>query len=80
MNNIIFINKTKAEDIVYIRKKLSEKGVFIDDTKELKELYEQFSSEYCIDWWLVPDDETIRDFAEWLYKKYIANKEVLENE
>ena len=79
MNNIIFINKTKAEDIVYIRKKLSEKGIFIDDTKELKELYEQFSSEYCADW-LVSDNETIKDFANWLYQKYIANKEVLENE
>lgn len=79
MNNIIFINKTKAEDIVYIRKKLSEKGIFVDDTKELKELYEQFSNEYCVDW-LVSDNETIQDFANWLYKKYIANKEVLENE
>lgn len=57
------------DDILIIKLFLAKKGVYIDDSWAIQELWEDFSDEvYCAGWLTVQED-FLQEFYEWLYKE-----------
>ena len=58
-----------GDDILIIKLFLAKKGVYIDESWAIQELWEDFSDEvYCAGWLTVQED-FLQEFYEWLYKE-----------
>ena len=57
------------DDILTIKTLLAKKGVYIDDSWAIQELWDDFSDEvYCASW-ISPDEYYLQKFYKWLYKE-----------
>lgn len=65
-NKDIDMDSTTFGYILFIKYKLDELGHFNGNLVLLRKLWEIFSEEYYCASFLIPDDESVEQFADWL--------------
>lgn len=65
---ITIVNDEKAKDIRRIFYDSASYGVLFDSPKDAMDWWEKFSESYCA-MWLGPDEQTIKEFCEYVKEK-----------
>lgn len=60
------------DDILKIKLFLATKGVYIDKSWAVKELWEDFSSEVYFAGWMIVDNVILQEFYKWLHKEIMG--------